>query len=61
MSLTDSNSYPMVMPVSPMGGYGNSGFGGWGSDMWLFLIILFACGGFGGWGRHGRIRRYGIR
>ena len=51
MSLTDEN--PMVMPVAPMGGYGNAGGfangGEWGS--WLILILfvmLFANGG--GWG-----------
>ena len=41
----------MVMPVAPAyGGIGNSGFGGWGSDIWLILIVLFAMGGFGGMG-----------
>lgn len=41
----------MVMPVAPAyGGMGNSGFGGWGSDIWLILIVLFAMGGFGGMG-----------
>lgn len=41
----------MVMPVSPIGGYGNGGFGGdWG---WIILLLLFAGGfgnGFGGFG-----------
>lgn len=38
----------MVMPVAPAYGGGNGGFGGaWGSDIWLILIILFACGGWG--------------
>ena len=37
------------MPVAPAyGGMGNSGFGNWGSDIWLILIVLFAFGGFGG-------------
>lgn len=53
MSLTDQNS--MVMPVSPMGGYGgNSGYG-FGGDgaWWLLVLFLFAMngnwgGGFGG-------------
>lgn len=41
MALTDE----MVMPVTPMGGYGNNGFGGdWG---WIILLLLFAGGGWG--------------
>lgn len=47
MALADENG-GMVMPVAPMGGYGNSGGFGWGSDFWLILIVLFAFGGFGG-------------
>jgi len=44
--MTDNNN--MVLPVQPMGAYGNTGgFGGWGSDIWVILIVLFA---FGGWG-----------
>ena len=44
----------MVMPVAPMmGGYGNNGFGNWGSDIWVILLVLFACGGFGGFGGWG--------
>lgn len=40
-----------TMPMAPVG-YGNGGgFGnGWGNDIWLIIIILFALGGFGGWG-----------
>ena len=58
--MTESGN-EMVMPVAPMmGGYGNSGFG-WGSDMWIILLVLFAfggwggmgMGGFGGWGMNG--------
>lgn len=41
-----NDSTNMTMPVQPMYG-GNGGFGGWGSDIWLILIVLFA---FGGWG-----------
>ena len=45
--MNENNS--MVMPVAPAyGGMGNSGFGNWGSDIWLILIVLFAFGGFGG-------------
>ena len=42
---SDGNN--MVMPVSPMGGYGNGFGGGWGSDIWIILLVLFAFGGFG--------------
>jgi len=46
--MTDNNN-GLVMPVSPLYGGGNNGFGGaWGSDIWLILIVLFAFGGFGG-------------
>lgn len=37
----------IVMPVQPMYGSGSGGFGGYGSDWWLILILLFACGGWG--------------
>lgn len=52
--MTDNNN-GLVMPVSPLygGGYGNGGFGGWSSDIWLIIIILFAFGGIGGWGGFG--------
>ena len=52
MALTDEN---MVLPVQPMGGYGNGGLFGGSGDSWLgilFLIALcnggFGFGGFGG-------------
>ena len=40
----------MVMPVSPMMGYGNGMNNGFGGDwtMWLVLLILFC-----GWGGNG--------
>ena len=46
--MTDTNGN-IVMPVTPMGGYGNGGFG-FGGDMgaWWLLILLFALGGWGG-------------
>lgn len=44
MSLTNEG---MVMPVSPIGGYGSGGFGGYG-DGWWIILFLFAM--FGGWG-----------
>ena len=50
MALTD-NGNELVMPVQPMGGYGNGSFGGFGGD-WGSLIVLFLIaamfGGFGG-------------
>lgn len=60
MAITNGNS-DIVMPVSPMGGFGNmGGFGGgdWGSLIVLFLICAcfgggFGFGGFGGGGADG--------
>lgn len=51
MALTE-NGNGIVMPVSPMGGYGNGGFGFGGDIGWLILILL-CCGGFGGFGGFG--------
>lgn len=48
MALTDENG--MVLPVTPMGGNGNNGFGN-GDLGWLVLIILLANGGM--WGGFG--------
>ena len=55
----------MVMPVSPMYGGGNGGFGnGFGSDgWWILLLILFASGGWGngfGGGNMGGFAPYAI-
>lgn len=49
--MTSENGNNLVMPVSPMGGYGygNGGFGGDGS--WLIVLFLFAL--MGGWGNNG--------
>ena len=50
MAFTDENS-GMVMPVAPMCGNGNGGFGGFGNDWgWIILLLLFAGGGWGGFG-----------
>lgn len=55
MSLTDNNN-GMVMPVSPMYGGGNTGFGGYGYGdglFWIIILFLFAAmngNGFGGFG-----------
>lgn len=50
MSLTSNDN--MVLPVTPMGGYGNGGFGGgWGDGAWwLIVLLLFAGWGNGGYG-----------
>ena len=56
MALTDGNE--MVMPVAPMYGGGNGGFGNMGGDWgWIILLLLIAGngwgGGFGGFGGGG--------
>lgn len=49
MALTDENGNGMVMPVAPMYGGGNGGFGsGFGGDWgWIILLLLIAGGGWG--------------
>ena len=49
MALTDEGGSSMVMPVGPMYGGGNGGFG-FGGDWasWIILFLIF--GMFGGWG-----------
>ena len=43
-----------TMPMAPVGyGYGGGMGNGWGNDIWLIIIILFALGGFGGFGMGG--------
>ena len=56
MALTDENGNGMVMPVAPMYGGGNSGFGnGFGGDGWwiLLLFLLIGNNGWGGFGGYG--------
>lgn len=58
MALTDESGNGMVMPVAPMYGGNNGGFGGFGNDWgWIILLLLFAGGGwgngFGGFGGYG--------
>ena len=50
-SANGNNGFAYPYPVYPMmGGYGNNGFGGYGSE-WIWIILLFAL--FGGWGNNG--------
>lgn len=58
MALTDEGNGGMVMPVSPMGGYGNGCFGGDGWWVILFLFALMGNNGFGGWGGNDGIMPY---
>lgn len=51
MAITDENGAGMVMPVAPMGGYGNGGFGGGmfdGNGWWILLLFILL--GNGAWG-----------
>lgn len=46
--MDDSNSSPFTMPVAPMYGGNNGGFGGFGGDWsWILLLILLCNGGWG--------------
>lgn len=52
MALSDESG--MVMPVAPMYGGGNGGFGFDGQNgWWILLLLLFANGGWGGFGGFG--------
>lgn len=58
----ESGGGNMVMPVTPMGGYGGygNGFGGDGG-WWIVLLLLFAANGWGnngGWGGNGGAMPY---
>ena len=60
MALTDGDGNNMVMPVAPMCGGGNGGFGnGFGGD-WAWIILLLLLGwGNNGWGGNGFGGGYG--
>lgn len=47
MAFSEENN--MVMPVSPMYGGGNGGFGNFGGDGWWIILLLLLVGA-GGWG-----------
>ena len=49
MALTDESMGNMVMPVSPMYGGNNGGFGGFGDGGW-WILLLFILLGNGAWG-----------
>ena len=54
MALTDEGNAGMVMPVAPMYGGGNGGFGGFDGNGWWILLLFVLLGGFGnGWGGNG--------
>lgn len=51
MSLTDESGTGMVMPVSPMYGGNNAGFGsGFGGDGWWIILLFILLVGNNGWG-----------
>ena len=53
MALTDESGNGMVMPVAPMYGGANNGFGnGFGGDGW-WILLLFLLIGNNGWGGFG--------
>lgn len=50
MALTSENGSDMIMPVAPMYGGNNGGFGsGFGGD-WGWIVLLLLLAGNGGWG-----------
>lgn len=60
MALTDGNNGGgMVMPVSPMGGYGYGNGGMFGNDGWWIILLFILLGGwgngFGGYGNGGGV------
>jgi len=58
MSIMDENN-GMVMPVQPMYGSGNGGFGFGGDATWLIILFLFLIGGWGNNGFGGNVNGIG--
>ena len=50
MALTDESGSNMVMPVAPMYGGNQGGFGGFGDNGSFWILLLFILLGNGGWG-----------
>lgn len=50
MALTDENGNGMVMPVTPMYGGNQGGFGGFGDGNGWWILLLFILLGGNGWG-----------
>lgn len=50
MALTDENGNGMVMPVAPMYGGSQGGFGGFGDGNGWWILLLFILLGGNGWG-----------
>lgn len=48
-----SNENEMVMPVAPLYGGGNNGFGGGFGNDWGWIVLLLLLAGNGGWGGFG--------
>lgn len=48
MALEDTNNTPFTMPVQPMYGMNNSGFGFGGDNLWFLILFFLLCGN--GWG-----------
>ena len=53
MALTDESGNGMVMPVAPMYGGNNGGFGGFGDSNGWWILLLFILLGNGAWGGFG--------
>lgn len=50
MALSEENGNGLVMPVAPMYGGGNNGFGGGFGGDWGWIILLLLLAGGNGWG-----------
>ena len=46
MALTEENGNGMVMPVAPMGGFGNNSIGDFGGSGWWIILLFLLLGGW---------------